>query len=358
MSSPSAAADPVPPRPAREAGIDALRALGALGVIQIHFGPFRGAEWNGTLEGALSVAASFAARSAVPFFFVTSGFLLARPGRKGTLQSNARAQSRRLVSLFVSWSFLALAVRGLLRAVNRRQPAEVLEPFARFADEIRARPFDALLGGTEKHLWFLPALAIGLILYSAMDARVSLRRLILPAAFLVALVGLGAGSYAFISLPVDLNPRSGPFLSFPLVALGAWMAHRPLPTLRVATGVLVAGLVLMAAECARFLSLTGASVVSHDALVGFYLTGPALLAIARHLSGHVIEALAAFGRLTLGVYSCHTLVAVIVLDLLRRFGFALPAPVREIGAFVLIAAFATGATLVLARFPRTRRLVQ
>ena len=346
------------PRPLREAGIDALRALGALGVIQIHFGPFRGAEWDGTPEGALSVAASFAARSAVPFFFVTSGYLLARPGRRGTLQSNALAQGRRILSLFVTWSFLALVVRGALRAGNRLNPAEFLEPFARFADQVRARPLDALLGGTEEHLWFLPALVTGMWMYAAMESKAWSRRLVPAAAVAVALVGLGINSYAVFALPLDLNPRSGPFLAFPMVTLGAWLAQRPLPSLRTAILVLVAGIGLMIAECARFLNLTGASVVSHDALVSFYVTGPALLAIARHLSGRITDALAAFGRLTLGVYSCHTLAAAIVFDLLRRFGGALPAHVREIGAFLLVTGVATGVTLVLAHFPRTRRLVQ
>lgn len=343
----------------REDGIDAFRALGALGVIQLHFGPFRGPEYDGTVLGTLSLLASFLARMAVPFFFVTSGYLLARRGEPGTLASAARAQSRRILFLFVAWSLIALSFRGALRALHRGSVAEFLEPFGRLWRDFLARPVDTLLCGPEEHLWFLPALVMGLLLYVAFDRRPSLRAWRPAAATAVAIIGLAAGSYGLIDLPIALNPRSGPLLAFPLVTIGAWCATGAgIQTSRIRAG-LAAALALTAFEGLWFYERRGASLVSHDALVGFFLAGPFILALARSVRGAIVRPLAQIGRLTLGVYACHTLVAVLVLDGVRRLG---PRPPHqgglEFASFGLIALLSLALAWALARFPGARRLVQ
>ena len=344
---------------AREGGIDAFRALGALGVIQLHFGAWRGALWPGTDLGDLSTALSFVARMAVPFFFVTSGYLLARRGEPGTLAPAAWGQVRRILSLFATWSVIALAFRGVLRAVNRRSPWAVFEPLASFLHDLQARPIEFLLRGPEEHLWFLPALCAGIALYVAMDAAPWLRRLRPFIAGLIGLLGLAAGSYGLLSLPVTLNPRSGPFLAFPLVTLGAVMAGRPRMRSTVAWVGVLSGFVLTGLEASWLSQRQGASWTSHDALLGFFVTGPFLLGLARRSEGTLIARMAVLGRMTLGVYACHTLVAVLVIDAARRLGdSAPPAALLELVAFGLIAFLSFGLASLLSRFPSTRRLVQ
>ncbi|MBX7187503.1 MAG: acyltransferase [Vicinamibacteria bacterium] len=343
----------------REDGIDAFRALGALGVIQLHFGPFRGSEYDGTALGMLSLLASFLARMAVPFFFATSGYLLARRGEPGTLASAARAQSRRILFLFSAWSLIALCFRGALRALHRGSGAEFLEPFARLGSDFLARPVDVLLCGPEEHLWFLPALVMGLLLYVAFDHRPSWRAWRPAAAAAIALIGLAAGSYGLIDLPITLNPRSGPLLAFPLVTIGAWCATGARIRMRLAWAGLASALALTAFEGLWFSERRGASPVSHDALVGFFLAGPFILTLARSARGVIVHRLAIVGRLTLGVYACHTLVAVLVLDGVRRLG---PRPPHQAGlefaSFGLIACISLALAWVLSRVPGIRRLVQ
>ena len=353
------ASPPPPEARTREAGIDAFRAIGALGVIHLHFGAFRGAEWEDTTFGAWSVAASFLARMAVPFFFVTSGYFLARRGDPGTLGNTARAQSRRIFFLFASWSLIALAFRGLLRAMNHRSMDALIEPGRRFLDEVLARPVDTLLRGTEQHLWFLPALIFGLMLYVAFDQTPRWRATRPFVAAIVGILGLAVGSYGLMEWPIDLNPRSGPFLSFPLVTIGAWCARRPRMSRTAALAGLAMGFGVTAVEGLWLLKSRGDSPVSHDALIGFFIAGPFLLAIARHASGPVISAAAWVGRLTLGVYACHTLVAVVVLDALRRMGpRADGSALAEVCAFVFIAVVSISLSWTLSLRAGTRRLVQ
>lgn len=360
-TSPVEVSGPAPPESQgrfREDGIDAFRALGALGVIQLHFGPFRGAEWEGTIPGLASLLASFLARIAVPFFFVTSGYLLARRGGPGTLARAAVAQSRRILFLFGAWSLIALSFRGALRAANRTSLAEFMEPFRRLLADFMVTPIDVLLRGPEEHLWFLPALVMGLMLYVALDQRPWLRAIRPGLATLTALVGLAAGSYGAIELPVALNPRSGPFLAFPLVTLGAWIASRPrIEPLAAWTG-LGLGLGVAAAEGFWFLRHDGASPVSHNALAGFFLAGPFALAIARNTSGALVRILARAGRLTLGIYAAHTLVAAVVLEGFRRLGAHGYAGLLEVCGFTAIASMSLAIAWALTLIPRTRRLVQ
>jgi surface polysaccharide O-acyltransferase-like enzyme len=222
-----------------------------------------------------------------------------------------------------------------------------------------ARPIDVLLCGPEKHLWFLPALVMGLLLYVAFDHRPSWRAWRPAAAAAIAIIGLAAGSYGLIDLPITLNPRSGPLLAFPLVTIGAWCATGPRIRMPLAWAGLAAALALTAFEGLWFLERRGASPVSHDALVGFFLAGPFILALARVEKGVLVRPLAVLGRLTLGVYACHTLVAVLVLDGVRRLG---PRAANQTGiefaSFGLIALISLALAWALARLPGVRRLVQ
>ena len=350
---------PVRPRATREEGLDAFRALGALGVIQLHFGPFRGAAWEGTELGILSLVASFLARLAVPFFFITSGYLLARRGAPGTLGRATLVQCRRILFLFVAWSLIALAFRGALRAIHHRSIAAFLEPSLRFLAQLTSRPLDTLLRGSEEHLWFLPALATGLALYTAFDALAWSRRLRPTAAAAVLAVGLLGGSYGVLDFSATLNPRSGPLLAFPLVTLGAWMAGTAGLGLRAALVGVLAGLAVMGFETFQFYLQTGASPVSHDALLGFFVAGPALLSLARLWTGRSTTLLAKAGRVTLGVYASHTLVAAVLLEGVRRVGPLAHYPIlQEGGAFLLITVASFALAWFLSLIPITRRLVQ
>ena len=201
MSAPSSTA-----RAGRQGGIEAVRALGALAVVLIHVGPFRGAEWEGTPAGLAGAFLNQLCRFAVPFFFLATGYFF---GRK--LGSSAppwplwRKQAGRLAVLFAFWSAAYLLVPAVLRGLHHRS----LDAFGAFMTEklgwALSHPATSLLQGSAEHLWFLPALALGvaaLALVHALRVPPLAMAVLAGGSYLVALLG---GSYSPSPLGLDLG---------------------------------------------------------------------------------------------------------------------------------------------------------
>ena len=119
-------------RGGRQAGIEAGRALGALAVVLIHVGPFRGPEWEGTAAGLGGAFLNQLCRFAVPFFFLAAGYFYGRKVCSGAPPLPVlRRQAGRLTVLFAFWSGAYLLVPALLRGLNHRSP----EAFGAFLTE-------------------------------------------------------------------------------------------------------------------------------------------------------------------------------------------------------------------------------
>lgn len=341
---------------ARLDGVDAARALAIVGVVHLHLGPFRGAAWAGTLAGQASEAAALAARVAVPFFFVTAGYFFGRKLAAGADPlALVRRQGGRLLFLFAAWSAASVLAHAVLRGLNRRSLAAALQGAAERVSWAAERPVAFLLQGPQEHLWFLPALAIGLGTSGLAAARGWSGRATLAAGALLYAVALLGGSYAATPLGLDFgwNPRNGPFVAVLFVALGVAIARREArgaPGLSGAA-LLAAGLALALAEALALRRACGRALGAHDALLGLALAGPGLFLLARQSAASPPAGLVRLGRLTLGVYAAHVLVA-LPLARLPLGGAAL-----EIARPLLAYAATVALVAAIARAPRLAPLV-
>lgn len=279
----------------REVGIDALRIVAALAVILIHI------HYELVPGVALQPWLRAPARFAVPMFFALSGYFLPRDA--AGLPRGAARRVGRIALLFALASLLYL-------------------PFALLQHRSLA-PLGLLTGGTWLHLWFLPALAFGLVLLDLL-ARLPMAKWCcwaLALALLTALVLADANSVLRGVADADAR-RLVVTLRFlqamPMIWIGFILSRSLWPSW--------AGLAAFGGGCLA-LGLQLAWYRGHGIVdanpefpLGALPMSVGLIAMARHassrLSGHpaLSRILARAGaRLTLPVYLLHPM-AIVILD--------------------------------------------
>ena len=148
--------------------LDHFRLTAALFVVAIHTSPL--AFWNETADFWLT---RVLARIAVPFFFMVSGYFLAKGGwRKDKVKRFLlKTFLLYLISIFL---YLPLNIYAGLPSIG----------------EMLKRLF---LDGTFYHLWYFPAVLTGCLISYGLS-RMGLK-IALPAAAALYLIGLGGDSY-------------------------------------------------------------------------------------------------------------------------------------------------------------------
>jgi len=158
-------------------GIDIFRIIAAVLVVAIHTSPLKG--FSDVYDFILT---RIIARTAVPFFFVTSGFFLFSREENGSLQfSKVLVFARKMAMLYGVTSLLYLPVNCYSGKVKE---------WAYFPNLLKDITFD----GTFYHLWYLPASILG-----AFITWLMLKNLGMKQAFAVCLLlyvtGLFGDSY-------------------------------------------------------------------------------------------------------------------------------------------------------------------
>lgn len=149
-----------PPRPsaARSWGVDLGRALAAVAVVVIH-ACASGAGVVSSGAATLRELVSFA----VPFFLATSAFFAVRSiSTTRSAWSISRARLGRLLLPFVAWTVIYIG----LKAVSAQLADEPDRLKTLFRDPGRL----VFLGGASVQLYFLPMLAVGMLLLPLVDA--------------------------------------------------------------------------------------------------------------------------------------------------------------------------------------------
>lgn len=292
---------------ARVPSIDAARAIAIFAVAAIHCDPFSAPRY--VFGGVpLGDVIDLLARFAVPFFFITSGFLLGRKRRRGEAGLGVpSAVLRRLLGLIFFWYAFYLVwpadwARTLEQGWARTVDWNVL---ALIADPAN------LLVGPRAHLWFLPALLIGFVHVLAVASCGSARFSVL---YFTALYLLGLGQAAYH--PVPLLSALGPALpatlmtSPLLIAIGFWSAAgdgRPSPI--TAAVMFALGTASTCLEAWGLLQFFDVPLSGHDFLLGTPLQAFGLLCLLRAFPQWAARTpLPSWGRYTLGIYAAHVAV--------------------------------------------------
>ena len=255
-----------PGRAGGTGGLDWFRPVAAALVVAIHTGPLL--SWD---TGVNYLLTDILARVAVPFFFAVTGFfLLPRVAERGW----------RALAPFLGRTALLYAGATLLYLpVNLYTGAWRGEGLAfRLAR-------DLLFDGTFYHLWYFPAVLLGMVLVSALLRACRGRRAI-PLLVCLALYLLGLLGDSYYGLAAALPPlagmydalfslfsytRNGLFFAPLFLLLGHLLARRaPLPRRRAALGLALS----LAALAAEGLLVRRLGLARHDSM---YLALPLCL---------------------------------------------------------------------------------
>ncbi len=338
----------------RIASIESFRCLAVLGVICIHTKPFMRDIFPTPAFRLPEYLFNQPPRVAVPFFFVVSGYLLAKktlPSHER--QARMRRYLRRLLRLLAIWTVIYTLVPSFWPALGQTNYLQIVAQQMR---GLLGSPCLLLFEGGKVHLWYLPALLTGVALLwlGAPGGRAA------PALFLAVplfVVGLLGGSYRHtpLGLHLPLVTRDGPFLSLICLTTGALIRQRGV-RLSVAGALALTGtgLALHLLESWFLWRYYQVPWLYHDYLLGTVVAanGLLLLALARPELGRR-SGLAALGRYTLGVYLCHYL----FVDLLGPFTYLFEIRIWQLLFPLLVYLLSLGLTVILGRFPWSRPLV-
>lgn len=341
---------------ARLDGVDTLRAIAVIAVVYIHLSPFRGSAYEGSAVQFIADVVNLPCRFAVPFFFVAAGyFFTVRLRRHPNPVSSAALSARRIATVFAFWSACYIVVPAMLRAWHRASLASFGEAIRDKALWMAAHPWASLFEGPQEHLWFLPALFTALCIVALAAWLGFTPSHVVVAGAVLYLVALAAGSYSSLTgVSLAFNPRNGPFVALVFVASGAWLGGRPVTGRRVAAAMTAIGLLVCAAEAFALWAVAGRSISSHDALIGTVPLGIGafLFALGSPRLGSSTP-LPRLGRLGLGIYACHMLIA-LPLQLMRPEVAPLAG---ELLLAPLVLVVSAAAAWIMSRHPRLARVV-
>lgn len=206
----------------RYGGIQAVRIIAALLVVAIHTGPLL--SWG---ENADFLLTSGISRIAVPFFFMAAGFLLFRK-----LEDNTRHDWPMVIGYVKKVAIIYVVAIVLYLPLNAYKGD--FQTGWTLAGVLR----DLLLDGTFYHLWYLPALAIGVLIVYGLRVLLPEKAMIVLVMALYAIGLMGDSYYGFATSysAIDLllesmfgwfdYTRNGLFFAPPFLLLGLLLAKR------------------------------------------------------------------------------------------------------------------------------------
>ena len=337
----------------RITSIDTVRALAMVPIVAIHAEPFAGL-------GAVGNAALFTidalGRFAVPFFFLTAGYLFARKLTDVEPATYAKGYLSRVGSIYVFG--LLLYVPFVLVEAAGRAHLEGESPTAALVSRAvgTASPHELFYYGTSviTMLWFLTALWVSIALVYLFVSR-GAERFLLPTAAVVHVVGILGENYPMI-LTLPVSTRDALFFGFFYTALGYWLGTRN-PTVRakrrpLLVGAFVVGSIGSVAERYVVGYVLGDASFASEVYTAEYSAMTVLAAVALF---YLVLATPRFGantrlprvgRYAVGIYVCHPLILfslVAAAEVLAIDGIALQqtvlwhlvlTPVAFVGAYV------------------------
>jgi len=215
------------------AAIDLVKFVCSLFVVAIHVAPF-GNAGSAFQQTANFVLAKYLSRIAVPFFLMSTGFLVFRKAGQGEdAAAYGIRHAKRIWRLYVLWSLIYLPFAARI----------VLRDYGGGLMSIAAYARNFVFDGSYAHLWYLNASAFAVCLVSILLKRNWKISAILSVSAALYLIGLLPQSYFGLMRKLEAFPavwnalrltshivpttRSGLFEAFFFVSLGAAFAVKP-----------------------------------------------------------------------------------------------------------------------------------
>lgn len=342
--------------PARNKSIDLLKFVAAIFVVCIHTKTTSSVD--NFERGSFSFIVDCVARFAVPFFFISSGYLIDFTNRKKVVKKLIN-----IAIVYVCWAIIFILIR---KAYNFEYPAFMFTTDKKVSTLLNTI-YIWLFYGQERHLWFFPAYILGALMMLAFNRNYKTLAII---ATLLYLIGLTGQSLRFIypeyipSIPMASYPyewlqkpyltRNGIFLAFPCMAAGYIIRrYKNSLTTNRNTVLIIAAITLFIIqyiECSLMHSKTGT-------VADFYFSTlplSCLLLILTIKHADYDFKLKNTGKLSGGIYVLHPIFMYMV--------FAYGASLTKLAAWpyiytpLLIAASWLG-TLLISKIPWVRKLI-
>ncbi|MFO6424072.1 acyltransferase [Motilimonas sp. KMU-193] len=295
------------------ASLELMRVIAMIAVIVIHVRLFidlpaiAGEPWLADIANQL-------ARFAVPFFFLTSGYLI-QPKLTADPYRVMRQYNRPLLRLWLVWSVICLLLPSRFDVLAEQGYLAERMGYWQF---LWQTPLNTLFEGGLVHLWFLPSLMIAVAILAVL-LHSQRQHWLLPLALVLYVYGVLAGSYSELSqLSAPIFTRNGPFFSLLMVALGFEIRRRSWSL--SATHALLLGLVGLLGHFAEAFYLYGHGVpfAGHDFLFFTVLWGVGLFMwLLAHPSYGDYPWVHWLSRYTLAIYVCHLSIAIVLFNLVR-----------------------------------------
>lgn len=196
--------------------IDAMRIIAMVFVVLIHTDPFQGV---GAYGNMVNFVIKTSARFAVPFFFLTSGYLFALKTSHRDPTAYVATRVRSITSIYIFGLLVCLPVffiEDILAAVDEQSLVSASIPI--LVDYLS--PAELIYYGTSITvvLWFLPALIFSFI-FVYVFVKIDKTAYLLSVALGFHIIGLLGSSYTmFIDIPFEI--RDALFFGFFYTSLG------------------------------------------------------------------------------------------------------------------------------------------
>lgn len=210
-------------------GIDIMKFIMALLVVVLHTHPLESVN-----AAADFVTADVIARAAVPFFFVASGFLLEKQIGAGRAEKRKIlcGYMKKVLVLYVIWTVIYLPIIICSKIIDSEES---------LVKSIVLAVRDFIFAGSYGQLWYLPAVAVGVLLVYLLRKYLGEKG---TAAILLALFVTGLLTQSYFGLTIaGMNPesvlwkgmkavkkvmvtcRNGVFFGGIFIYMGTWIAR-------------------------------------------------------------------------------------------------------------------------------------
>lgn len=213
----------------RYQSIDFIKCFAALAVVCIHTQPFSQIALPNINGQHICFFIDTLSRFAVPFFFMTSGFLFEKKMMKGTNQTQSfLSYEKKIVKLYLTWSFLyflyvaginfiSSSLGGRFAYGSDLTPLIAVSSIADFVLKL------CYIGYPGIHLWYLPAVAWSILILFYLRKLIRLHYLLLISTLLHLIGLLGNTNQGIIQL--SFSTRNALFYGLFYCTLGYCFAH-------------------------------------------------------------------------------------------------------------------------------------